>query len=671
MLRADPSTDLTRVPAALALLAALAAPGVTLLARVAPALDGLERLAYGVPLGTVAGTLALFVLACALGLSCTLVISSGIASALIAFALLARRPPAPATLSSAAFAPSAAHAADRAPDAASQTESRPDLLERLTAPGTLVPLAILGGFAIRWAILWWSALAVDDTGLQAGFTNLWADWSQHLGDVSSFAYGGNFPPVHPRLAGHGFPYHYLTSVTAAAMVQLGLDPIVALPLQSYVFSLALLLGLYAFACRLTADRVTAAIAVALFLIGGGWGFWLPVREAFRTPGALSALIHAPWDRGAEEAANFRWPNFYYALIAPQRAYLYGLPLGLLTLRLLPGAGAGGGRRTFALAGIVAGLLPLAHQGTLLSLALITPFLVLLYPGRGWLIFFAVWALVAAPQLLLLLGGGAGALGAFRFHVGWIAQPDPWIWFWLKNLGLIAPLAVGGLLWPAALPGASRRFLIGLMPAFLIANLFLFQPWDWDNTKILTFWYLGISILCAAALVRMWRKWTGPVARLALAALFASMVLSGALLDLNQLIGRDRHLMLTTEELELARMIRERTPRGSLFAAGLRHNHPVTMLTGRRVLLGYPAWLWSQGMDVSREERDVRAILAYAPEAPALMARYGVDYVVIGPEEFRKLGANPGAYASRYPCVIRTRSYCVFAVRRGAPPRAGG
>ncbi|HTM57307.1 MAG TPA: hypothetical protein VL123_02710 [Candidatus Udaeobacter sp.] len=634
---------MSHVPLALAVLAAMAAPGVALLARATPSLDRLERLAYGIPLGTTAGTFAIFLLACVIGLSPAVVIAWAAVSIAIAAGLRVRGP--------------------RVDPPVPGPEPH-----RAETSGKLFAGVVLAAFVIRWAILWSSALRVDAQGLEAGFTNLWADWSEHLGDVASFAYGGNFPPVHPRLAGHAFSYHYLTSVTAAALVRLGVDPIIVLPLQSFIFSVALLLAVYAFARRIAGNRVAAALATLLFLLGGGWGFSVSIREALRS-GGLHTLLHAPWDRGGVEAANYRWPNMVFALIAPQRAYLYGLPLGLLVLRLLPGAATAPERRFF-LAGVVAGLLPLAHQGTLLSLALITPLLVLLFPARGWLTFFVAWIAIAVPQLLLLLHAGAGPLSAFRFHPGWIAAPDPWGWFWLKNLGLILPLAVAGLAWPGLFTRDSRRVLFALMPAFLIANLFIFQPWDWDNTKILTLWYLGISILCGAALAALWRRWAGAVPRIALGVALASMVLSGLLLNLDEMMGRDRHTLLSHEELDLARMIRERTPPHALFAAGLRHNHPVAVLSGRRVLIGYPAWLWSQGIDSAAEERDLRTILAFAPGAPELIARYGIDYVVVGPEETEKLGANPGAYASRYPCVIRTASYSVFAVGGASRPPKG-
>src|SRR6185503_669945 len=274
--------------------------------------------------------------------------------------------------------------------------------------------------------------------------------------------------------------------------------------------------------HLTGSAGKATLAVALFLLGGGWGWWLPVRSALAShAGWLDVFAH-PWDRTVQDAAGFRWQNVYASLLAPQRAYLYGLPLGLLALRLLDSAIERGRVALFLIAGIVAGLLPLAHQGTLLSLALITPFLALLFPALGWAWFFGAWAVVGLPQVLPLLRDGPGPLSAFRFHLGWIAAPDPWPWFWLKNLGLFLPLAIVGFAWRRVVSGHARRFLLALMPAFVLANLFLFQPWDWDNTKILTLWFFAIAMLAAAVLVELWQTWRTPLVRLAVAVAIATL-----------------------------------------------------------------------------------------------------------------------------------------------------
>jgi uncharacterized membrane protein len=86
-----------------------------------------------------------------------------------------------------------------------------------------------------------------------------------------------------------------------------------------------------------------------------------------------------------------------------------------------------------------------------------------------------------------------------------------------------------------------------------------------------------------------------------------------------------------------------------------------MLTGRQVVMGYPGWLWTAGFDYRERERDLRSIYGFAPDAPELLARYRVDYLVVGPFERREVAANLAAYQAHYPSIIRTVNYEVFDV----------
>jgi hypothetical protein len=464
--------------AALTFLVALSLLGIGILWRWTR-LDAIESIAYGAVFGVVMGSTALVPLASWLGLTVPLVVGLGLASAVAGLILLAHPTRTP-----------------RSPGAAVGW----------------IAAGVLAAFVVRWALLCASALTVDASGLRAGHIHIWGDWSQHLGDVTSFAYGDNFPPTHPRFTGHPLSYHYLTSVTVAAMVRLGMSPLAALPLHSFVFLCWLTLALFAFARRLSQDSSSAALATVLFLIGGGLGWWLSVRDALATPHFWQALWADPWNRSVQEAANFRWKDIVFAYLVPQRAVLYGLPIGLLASTLLLEGGRGGGWRPFVIAGIATGLLPLAHLGTMLALALITPFLVLLFPRRGWVAYFALWAALAVPVFLMQQGGGGGALHHIHWKVGWIAKPDPWWWFWLKNLGLFAPWFLWALLDRDTVPRTNARFLWAFMPIFVIANLVVFQPWDWDNTKVFLFWYLAGCVLVAASVVRWGRRGFGGQSR---------------------------------------------------------------------------------------------------------------------------------------------------------------
>lgn len=584
-----------------AVLACFGACGIAILRRFAPDLDLLEAWVYGIPLGWVVASLAVLVAACLAGLHPWLVLAVAAVSIAV-FVPGWRLPHVSMPRGAAAFAAS-----------------------------------VLGLLALRWLVFWWGAFTVDDAGLWTAQKSLWGDGAQHLGDVTSFAYGQNFPPLHPRFPGQPFNYHYLTSVTSACLVEIGLTPWAAIALHSFFGSVLVALAVFLFARRLGLTHGAAATALLLLVLGGGLAWWTRLA--------------------GQEIGNLRWLNVFFALIAPQRGLIYGLPLGLLVLRLIR-------LRSFVLAGIVAGLLPYAHLGTLLTLAMLTPLLFLLVPERRWIAFFAAWALVGTPQVLLQQAGSVGAASAMRLLPGWVAAPDPWALFWLKNLGPFLPLLLASFFVRTGLPEPSRRFLLAVQPLFVISNLLVFQPWDWDNTKVLVWWYLASCFLVAALLARLWQR---PALRAALVALVLTMVASGLLENIDQARGKERNLLLTAEEMTFAQRVRESTNPHALVVTGLRHNHPVSVLAGRRVLMGYPGWLWSQGIDFSLRERDVRSILKLGPEAPALLDRYRVAYVVIGPDERERMGADPEAWRARYPSVLATASYEMFNVspNRGA------
>jgi uncharacterized membrane protein len=60
---------------------------------------------------------------------------------------------------------------------------------------------------------------------------------------------------------------------------------------------------------------------------------------------------------------------------------------------------------------------------------------------------------------------------------------------------------------------------------------------------------------------------------------------------------------------------------------------------------------------------VRSIYELSPQASELLEAYGVDYIVVGPGEKDRLGADPDAFRARYTSVIHTATYEVFETRR--------
>jgi uncharacterized membrane protein len=79
-------------------------------------------------------------------------------------------------------------------------------------------------------------------------------------------------------------------------------------------------------------------------------------------------------------------------------------------------------------------------------------------------------------------------------------------------------------------------------------------------------------------------------------------------------------------------------------------------------MSYTGWLYAFGIDYGERERDLRAIYALAPNMPALLDKYNVEYVVIGPGEIQSFKPDVAAFRARYQRIISTGSYEIFKVR---------
>src|SRR5439155_18652181 len=260
------------------------------------------------------------------------------------------------------------------------------------------------------------------------------------------------------------------------------------------------------------------------------------------------------------------------------------------------------------------------------------------PRRGWIAFPLTWVLVALPQLALQLRGGSSALSAFRIELGWMPAapgspvPDEWWWFWLKNLGLFAPFLVLAVIGWRLLPPRPFRLLLAFMPLFAIVNVLVFQPWDRDNNKILVYWFLAVTILVAALVIRTWRRHRSATVRLLLTGAVASMVAGPVLENLAQWEGQGRFLMLSTEQIALDEQIRTKSAPHALFLTSAGHHDPVMMLTGRRLFMGYWGQLWVSGIPYEQRQAEVKDLLQFKDGTEVLLRKDNIDYVVISTDD---------------------------------------
>jgi hypothetical protein len=580
-----------------------------------------------------------------------------------------------------------------------------------------LPLGYIVFYTIVAVIFWrvFQGAMIDvPEGIFTGVLNNFGDLPFHLSVISSFAYGNNFPPDDPTYAGVRFTYPFLTDFVSGIFVRCGADLRQSMFIENFVVALAFVGLLHRWALEMLRDKLAAVITPILVLLSGGFGWVLLWKQATdkNKDSWLGILQNLPPSFTVIPETTWRWGNAVSTLLIPQRGFLLGLPLAVIvfTQWWLSGeveskkekgerddqSKKSGHKKTsqkkskdnsppqvahgrssafpssffhspsvsrMIAAGVVAGLLPLVHAHSFVVVMVVGACLAVLQQRwRDWITFFFVASFIALPQLWWSTHHSAVDAGKFfDWQFGWDHGQENAVWFWFKNTGLFIPLTVAAILWRKKKePLVSRRLLIFFLPftlCFIIPNVLKLAPWIWDNIKVLFYWWLASAPLVALLLARLWRQ--GGLKRAIALTLFVCVTLAGAL-DVSAIVLRSsRYEVFNAEGIKFAELIKQRTaPRAMVIHAPV-HNHPV-FLTGRRSLMGYPGHVWTHGLEFAPRESEIRRVYAGAPDAAAILRKYGVDYVVVSPLERNIMNVNE-QFFSKFEIVGEVSAFRLYKI----------
>jgi hypothetical protein len=524
-----------------------------------------------------------------------------------------------------------------------------------------------GLWAAFFSWLFSRVVMIESDGLHTAPANNYGDLPFHFGVITSFAYGENIPPESPIYAGLRFTYPFLIDFLTAFFHRAGAPWALAFFLTNIVLALAFVGLIEAMTFELTGSRLAARLAPPLFIFNGGFGFVYALRDFLNSGDSLwHFLARLPRTYTMSDELHLRWGNVVTTLLVPQRSLLFGLPVAAMVVLLWWRAlneetTRETKRRMLVAAGVLAGLLPLMHAHGFLSLMVAGGLLALIFFSWDWLWFFVPAGALAAPQAAWLSGTGVkGSL--FKWHPGWEAQGVSPLWFWVINAGAFLALLAAALLIKKLTSGRLLRFYVAFVPLFLIPNFVLLAPWAWDNIKMLVYWYLVSCALVAHLLAWLFarRVWLVSVAA---ALLLVTLTLSGALDVGRGLSPVENTTLYGRAELEVAEMIRQRTPPRARILHAPIHNSLVT-LTGRQPFMGYPGHLWTHGIDYQQREQQIGVIYGSPRQAESLIAQNAIDYVVVGPAERERFfgGGDEQAVFADYPVVVDHAGYRVYQVR---------
>ncbi|MBO0858307.1 MAG: hypothetical protein J2P21_07570 [Chloracidobacterium sp.] len=565
-------------------------------------------------------------------------------------------------------------------------------------------LSLSGGpvyYAVWAALLAWlfsRVMMFYPDGMHTAPANNYGDLPFHLSVITSFAYGENLPPQNPILSGIKFTYPFLIDFLTAFFMRCGADWRSAFFVENIALALGLVRLIEALTLKIFNNITAARIAPVIFLFNGGLGFINFIYEFGAQSDALSTFLWRlpkTYTMNAELAlassnTPLRWGNVFTTLLIPQRSMLFGLPFVAMIIALwwmafedkekeieVEGETRRQGnftplsaflpfylsprRRYLLAAGILAGLLPMLHSHGFFSVMIASAPMFLLFRSMDWAAFFAPVAALAAPQAWYLSGSQVRNELFKPLDKWWEAGDSNPLLFWAVNAGIFILLLLVALLIRRITDSRQALFYLPFTLWFFVPNLVSLAPWTWDNIKVLVYWSLASAPFVAAALAYLFTRRL-IVSRCLAAALLVGLTFSGVLDVTRALSPVENVEVFGRAELEVAKLLREKTrPRALILHAPI-HNS-VVALSGRQSVMGYPGHLWTHGLNYAQRELDVKTIYKGGSQMIEPLSRLGVDYVIIGPAERLQLAPDENLFGKLYPVVIDHAGYRVYQVRK--------
>lgn len=542
-------------------------------------------------------------------------------------------------------------------------------------------------------------------GIFTGGSQNLGDLPFHLGAIFSFTEGNNVPPENPSFANAKFTYPFMADFLTACLMKLGVGVREAMIAQNVTLGFSLFVLFEKFTFAMTKSRPAGKLAALILFFCGGLGFLLFLRDYWQDGrGILEFLWNMPKDYTIRPE-GIRWGNSLTTLFLTQRSLLLGMPLTLIVLTWLwktfnaktqsskdaeeinRDKGDEGDKKTLTTGhrpltsifiGLLAGTLPLIHVHSLVVLFVVTAFLFFfrIDRWRDWIMFGIGVAVIAVPELLWVMTGSATQLSKFiDWNFGWDARGENIFVFWFKNLGLFIPLLLLSIFLlfnrenTEAAPGDEKSaipnpksqilFYVPFIFIFIVANLVKLAPWEWDNIKVLIYWFIASVPFVAGGLAYLWSR--AVVFKILAAGCLLILIFSGALDVWRVVSGQINYKVFDKDAVAIAEQIKQKTPPKALFLNAPTYNSAV-VLSGRRSLMRYSGHLGSYGIDYAARELEVKRIYEGSALTESFLKKNEIEYIIVSPEETSNLDAVDEAFFEKYPKIAEVGQYRVYKVK---------
>ncbi len=548
---------------------------------------------------------------------------------------------------------------------------------------------------------------IDKQGNMRAAAAGYGDIPFHMTEVSKFAFEKKIDFNEPIFTGERMRYSFLINLISGFILQSTGRWYFALQFPAMTFmSLATIITFLIYR-KFLKSGWAAVLAVIIFLFGSGFGAnwhfqnYLGTYANHSFEGFINYLVNTTASTITRYDAvfpnqNIGWGAPLSLVLLHQRSFFFGiLDFALFMLVLESWLRNPKNNIKTIILGLIVGIGPLGHFHTFIAMGLILAVTGILAIVRknaelvrrlailGTLIF-----LIAGPQIIYLLQGNTSAIsgGSFlKFRLGWMVEPTigsikfdarsgflggsilPFFNFLILNFGVVLPIfIIGGFLivfghrsFKLQFKGIGWWWLCGAT-LFLAVQLVRFQPWDYDNNKILVYFQFFAAPIFVAFFVWL-LKYSKILGAILFFAFFTLGTFSGFIDQIPRFLVPNEKLpiIFNTDAIEMADFIKNDLPYGQNIITSSSHLNPVSSLAGRPVLVGYPGWLWTRGIEYGKREQDLKMFYSDPVVWKFIADSYSGKFVVVDPTAIFDWHANVSAFERNYRLVFQNNSFRIF------------
>lgn len=547
---------------------------------------------------------------------------------------------------------------------------------------------------------------VDSGGnMHAAFVGF-GDIPFHMTQVSKFAYSPSLNFNEPIFDGERLRYSFLINALSGILLHFGGSWPFAMHLPAMSFMALGTVLTFIIYRNFLKSSYGSLIALIIFLLGAGFGanqyfYKYLTTQTSNNDGFVNYLVDNSisttirYDT-AYPNQNIDWGAPMSLVFLHQRAFLFGFFIFSLFWFLLDKWKKNpSDKKLTIMIGVIAVLGPFGHFHSFIVMCVVFACIGIhslikkdYFLFRHLIVLVIIIFLLTAPQILYLIQGKEPLLLAqdslLKFRLGWMTEPGigsvnfnpesgfilgrllPFLNFLLLNFGVVLPIfIVAGItiMWFSSIRkmfgGILLLFTVGVA-LFLVVQLIRFQPWDFDNNKILVYFQFFAAPVMVAFF--LWLRSKAKILGTTIFVVFTTLsIYSGVVDQIPRFMVPFNRLpvIFDKDAVATAEFIKSNIPADDKIVTSSTHLNPVSSLAGRPVLVGYPGWLWSRGILYGGRENELKRFFVNPVSNIDIANKYNATYALVDTTATSLWGASLSAFDNNYPLIFKSGSYNLY------------